>query len=75
MIYLGDATFYDNSVSRLPAHRRRHRAQSVSWTTLSDPSKSSTGYDSYNFCQGQCSYDMFVTTPPGQPDTSCCPAR
>ncbi len=67
-IYLGDATFYNNSVSGL-LRTDDATAPTVSWTTLSNPSKSSTGYDSYNFCQGQCSYDMVVTTPPGQPDT------
>jgi hypothetical protein len=67
-IYLGDATLFDDSVSGL-LRTDDARASSVDWTTLSDPSTSSTGYDSYNFCQGQCSYDMVVSTPPGQPDT------
>jgi hypothetical protein len=67
-IYLGDATFYNNSVAGF-FRTDDATAPTVSWTTLSNPSKSSTGYDSYNFCQGQCSYDMVVTTPPGQPDT------
>lgn len=67
-IYLGDATYFGNSVSGL-LRTDDATAPSVSWTPLSSPSTSSTGYDSYNFCQGQCSYDMVVTTPQGQPDT------
>jgi hypothetical protein len=67
-IYLGDATYYNNAVSGL-LRTDDATAPTVGWTTLSNPSKASTGYDSYNFCQGQCSYDMVVSTPPGQPDT------
>jgi hypothetical protein len=67
-IYLGDATYYNNAVAGF-LRTDDATAPTVSWTTLSNPSKSSTGYDSYNFCQGQCSYDMVVTTPAGQPDT------
>ncbi len=67
-IYLGDSTLYNNSVAGF-LRTDDASAPTVTWTTLSDPSKSSTGYDSYNFCQGQCSYDMVVSTPPGRPDT------
>jgi hypothetical protein len=66
-IYLGDATYYGAIAGFLRTDDAT--APTVSWTTLSNPSRSSTGYDSYNFCQGQCSYDMVVSTPPGQPDT------
>jgi hypothetical protein len=34
--------------------------------TSSNPADS--GYGSYNYCEGQCWYDNFVKTPPGQPD-------
>jgi hypothetical protein len=67
-IYLGDATFYNNSVAGF-LRTDDAATPTPTWTTLSSTSKSSTGYDSYNFCQGQCYYDMVVTTPVGQPDT------
>ena len=37
--------------------------------TLSDPANGSVGFGSYFFCHFQCGYDMFVESPPGQPDT------
>jgi hypothetical protein len=67
-IYLGDATLFGDSVSGL-LRTDDATAPTVSWQTLSSANKATTGYDSYNFCQGQCSYDMVVSTPPGQPDT------
>ena len=39
------------------------------WTVLSKPTRASPGgYASYNFCTGQCWYDIVVATPPGKPD-------
>jgi hypothetical protein len=73
-IYLGDATYYQDSVAGL-LRTDGATAATPAWTTLSNPSKSSTGYDGYNFCQGQCSYDMVVSTPAGQPDTVGCRGR
>jgi hypothetical protein len=67
-IYLGDATYFNNAVAGL-LRTDDAGAATPDWTLLSDPNKASTGYDSYNFCQGQCSYDMAVNTPKGQPDT------
>jgi hypothetical protein len=67
-IYLGNATLFGDSVSGL-LRTDDATAATPTWTILSSSSKTSTGYDSYNFCQGQCSYDMVVSTPPGQPDT------
>ena len=67
-IYLGDATYYNGSVAGF-LRTDDAAAATPSWTTLSSPDKTSTGYDSYNFCQGQCSYDMVVTSPKGRPGT------
>ena len=40
------------------------------WLSLSSPNPADPGYGSYYFCQnGQCSYDMFVVSPPGKPNT------
>lgn len=67
-IYLGDATRFSNSVAGL-LRTDDAQADSPSWTDLSSPDPATTGFDSYNFCQGQCSYDMVVSSPPGAPDT------
>lgn len=39
------------------------------WQNLTSPVKGQPGFASFDFCTGQCFYDMFVATPPGQPDT------
>ena len=39
------------------------------WQLLTSSSPASPLYSSYNFCDSQCWYDMFVATPSGQPDT------
>ena len=38
------------------------------WTELSSDDPADNGYAAYGFCQTQCSYDMFVNSPPGKPD-------
>lgn len=71
-IYLGDATRYGDADNGYVAGLLRTddaRTGTPSWTTLSDKTKGSAGYGSYNFCQTQCTYDMVVSSPPGQPDT------
>ena len=39
------------------------------WKNLTSSVRGQPGFASYNYCDGQCWYDMFVATPPGQPDT------
>ncbi len=39
------------------------------WTDLSSDDPGRPGYGSFDFCQGQCSYDIFVVSPAGRPDT------
>lgn len=65
-IYLGDAT----AIAGVAGLFRTDDATAATPTfiSLSSAAPTSPGYDSYNFCQAQCSYDMVVTTPPGQPD-------
>ncbi len=65
-IYLGDATYFDDSVSGL-LRTDDGTAANPSWTLLSDPTDGTPGYGSYNFCHAQCSYDMVVASPPGHP--------
>ena len=40
----------------------------ASWTLLSNKTDGTPGYSSFDFCRNQCSYDMPVASPPGQPD-------
>ena len=63
-IYLGDtdggpATLYRTDDAN---------AASPAWTTLSNSTKGTPGFASYNYCGGQCSYDMPVASPEGAPD-------
>jgi hypothetical protein len=53
----------------VPASKLSDSNGNGGWTLLSNPGNGQQGFDSYNFCQGQCEYDMFVVTPPGHPDT------
>jgi len=40
------------------------------WTDLSSDDPADPGFGSYDWCQnGQCSYDSYVVSPPGQPNT------
>ena len=41
----------------------------VGWTQLSNSTNGTPGFASFNYCSGQCSYDMPVFSPPGAPDT------
>jgi hypothetical protein len=66
-IFLGDATYFQDSVSGL-LRSDNGNAHHPTWTSLSSPKNGTPGYGSYNFCQGQCSYDMVVATPPGRPN-------
>jgi hypothetical protein len=38
------------------------------WTQLSSSTNATAGFASFNYCTGQCSYDMPVYSPPGSPD-------
>ena len=38
------------------------------WTQLSSSTNGTPGFGSFNYCEGQCSYDMPVYSPPGAPN-------
>jgi hypothetical protein len=38
------------------------------WTKLSNSTNGTPGFASYNYCSGQCNYDMPVYSPPGSPN-------
>jgi hypothetical protein len=78
-IYLGDSS---DEIYGPRAELFRVDDASVPWTTvlgasgtnegwkeLSSSEPSVVGFDSYNYCGQQCSYDNVVATPPGQPDS------
>ncbi len=70
-LYVGDSTAFDGASAGLVSGLFRTddaRAASVSFTSLSSPRPGTVGYDSYNFCQGQCSYDIAVTASSEAPD-------
>ena len=60
-----------------PTCRRPHCSPAARTVAglLSDPANGSVGFGSYFFCHFQCDYDMFVESPPGQPDTVWIGAR
>lgn len=70
-IYIGDSTLYkDSSGSLVSGFLRSDDALAASFKaiTLSSPDKTKPGYGTYNFCQGQCSYDIAVTANQADPD-------
>jgi hypothetical protein len=56
-----------NSASRLL--RTDDATGAATFTNLSSSDPSSPGFGSFDFCEAQCSYDMFVASPPGHPNT------
>ena len=66
-IYLGDSTYFDDQTAGL-LRTDNATATSPTWVSLSSDQDGKPGYGSYNFCEGQCYYDMVVASPPGQPD-------
>jgi hypothetical protein len=72
-IYTGDASsapanFYRVDNANLAASSLFDGVSNVGWTQLSNSANGTPGFGSYNFCAGQCSYDMPVYSPPGAPN-------
>ena len=73
-IYVGDtdgtvADFYRVDDANVPAATLSDGTHNAGWLKLSNSTKGTSGYASYNYCDPQCSYDMPIASPPGQPDT------
>ncbi len=73
-IYLGDlgsanADFYRVDNANVAASTLTDGVKNPGWTKLSNSTPGTPGYSSYNFCETQCTYDMWVASPAGQPDT------
>jgi hypothetical protein len=71
-IYVGDsssapADFYRVDNANVPAATLLG-GNNGGWTKLSNSTKGTPGFSSYNYCTGQCTYDMPVYSPPGSPD-------
>jgi hypothetical protein len=64
-IYLGDT---DGGAADFYRTDDANRAVPLTWMKLSNPAKGTPGFSSYNYCGGQCSYDMPVASPAGHPD-------
>lgn len=76
-IYVGDggadqagfrARFYRVDNANVPAATLFTGGTNVGWTQLSNSTNGTPGFGSYNYCSGQCTYDMPVYSPPGAPD-------
>lgn len=65
----GDSFLYRVDDARLPAAKLFNGTANSGWTTLSSANNGDPGFASFGFCQSQCFYDIFVASPPGQPDT------
>ncbi len=79
-IYAGDAggapaDFYRVDDALVPAATLTNGTSNPGWIQLSNSTPGTPGFASFDFCGAaalglnQCSYDMVVATPPGQPDT------
>lgn len=72
-IYVGDsgsgpADFYRVDNANVPAAMLTNGTTNPGWIKLSDSTKGTPGFASYNYCGGQCVYDMVIASPPGHPD-------
>jgi hypothetical protein len=71
-IYLGDApapaSFYRVDNANVRAQKLFNGVHNLGWTQLSSSANGTPGFGSYNYCTGQCTYDMPVYSPPGAPD-------
>ena len=75
-IYVGDsidadqtAYLYRTDNARVPASALSDGVNDAGWIALSSATPGVPGYASYNFCEGQCFYDIWVASPQGRPDT------
>jgi hypothetical protein len=67
-IYVGDASGSTADFYTVPDAHEDATTLLGDWTKLSNSSNGTPGFGSYNYCVGQCSYDMPVLSPPGHPD-------
>lgn len=74
-IYLGDAdangvaNLYRTDNANVAASKLTGSSGNTGWIQLSNSTTGTLGFGSYRFCRTQCSYDMFVASPRGRPNT------
>jgi hypothetical protein len=72
-IYVGDAPppaqFYRVDNANVTAATLFTNGTNGGWTQLSSSTNGTPGFASFNYCTGQCTYDMPVYSPPGAPGT------
>ncbi|MBV9339832.1 MAG: hypothetical protein JO159_02950, partial [Acidobacteria bacterium] len=71
-IYVGDssdapAQFYMTDNANVPAATLA-AGNNAGWTRRSSADNGAPGFASFNYCEGQCTYDMPVYSPPGAPN-------
>jgi hypothetical protein len=70
-VYVGDApapaSFWRVDNANVPA-ATLVGGNNGGWTKLSSSTNGTPGFASFNYCTGQCTYDMPVYSPPGAPD-------
>ena len=62
------ARVYRIDDASVPAATLTNGTLNPGWTALSNTTDGTPGFASLDFCQAQCSYDMFVSSPAGKPD-------
>jgi hypothetical protein len=63
-----EATFWRVDNANVPAATLFTGGTNGGWTELDSSTNGTPGFGSFNYCEGQCSYDMPVLSPPGAPD-------
>jgi len=63
----GIADFYRVDDANVSASTLTNGVTNPGWMKLSNSTEGTPGFGSYNYCGGQCSYDMPVYSPPGAP--------
>jgi hypothetical protein len=65
---LGESRAFRNDAAGAIVGSPTGAYDNAGWIELSSEDEGSNGFAAFNFCQGQCGYDMFVVSPPGKPD-------
>ncbi len=65
----GAARLYRIDDAAVPALTLTTGGTNGGWIDLSSDNPAQPGFGSFDFCEGQCSYDIFVASPAGRPDT------
>ncbi|MBV8177248.1 MAG: hypothetical protein JO045_00285 [Mycobacterium sp.] len=65
----GVANVFRTDNANVPAVQLTGPSGNTGWTQLSNSTSGTPGFGSYRLCGTQCSYDMFIVSPRGHPDT------